>query len=135
MNSWKNKFAEFQWLEMEYYHKNNFKFSLEKISATSASIQTHIQRAFLQNHFLYNSCLREISFLDPLDDGFVLLHETWCSRGFSFAIVIPGIWWGECMSLQKTKKSLLWFLQVMQMRLFPKYRKPWLKEIKNVIFM
>ena len=59
---------------MEYYHHNN-KFNLEEIPPTSASIQKHIQRAFLQSHKWYNSCFRVILFKDPLDYGYIFLNE------------------------------------------------------------
>ena len=70
----KTNSQSFDELRMEYYHREN-KFYLEKIPPTSASIYKHIQRAFLQSHIWYNSCFREIPFLDPLNYGYLFINE------------------------------------------------------------
>ena len=64
----------FDKLRMEYYHHNN-KFNLEKIPPTSASIQKHIQRAFLQSNIWCNLCFRGIQFKNPLDYRYIFLNE------------------------------------------------------------
>ena len=62
----------FDELKYEQYHSNGFKFELEKLSPTEASILKHIQLAYYQTYIWLNSRCIESIHLDPLDYGYIL---------------------------------------------------------------
>ena len=62
----------FDELRYQIYHKQAFKFDLEKIPATSSSIVNHIKRAYYQCYLWINLPVFESPELDPLEYGYVM---------------------------------------------------------------
>ena len=59
-------------LRCEEYHKQAFRFDLEKIPPTSNSIVNHIKRAYFQYYHWLNAPVIASIDLNPLEYGYVL---------------------------------------------------------------
>ena len=92
----------FDELRHEQYHSNAFKFDLEKLPPTSASIVKHIQRAYYQTYIWLNSACIERIYLDPLEYGYILDDKLIPDIG---AVKLPKDFPDPCTCLKCARES------------------------------